>query len=66
MTNEQRKQIYLLRKSGLGYQAIGKAVGLSRDSVRSFCKSHKMILWRKNGQEHSRKNKRIAYKWLWL
>lgn len=49
MTNEQRKQIYLLRKSGLGYQAIGKAVGLSRDSVRSFCKSHKMILWRKNG-----------------
>lgn len=42
MTNEQRKQIYLLRKSGLGYQAIGKAIGLSRDSVRSFCRSHGM------------------------
>lgn len=42
MTKEQRKQIYLLRKFGLGYQAIGKAVGLSRDSVRSYCKSHGM------------------------
>lgn len=42
MTNEQRKQIYLLRKSGLGYKAISKATGVSRDSVRSFCKTRGM------------------------
>lgn len=42
MTDEQKKQIFLLRKTGLGYKAISNMVGLSRDSVRSFCKNHGM------------------------
>ena len=40
MTEEQKLQIRKLRQQGLGYQAIGKMVNLSRDSVRSYCKNH--------------------------
>ncbi len=38
MDNFQREQIRKLRSQGLGYKAIGKMVGLSRDSVRNYCK----------------------------
>ena len=40
MTEKQKLQIRTLRQEGLGYQAIGKIVNLSRDSVRSYCKNH--------------------------
>lgn len=40
MTEEQKQMIRVLRQQGLGYQAIGNMIGLSRDSVRSFCKNH--------------------------
>lgn len=40
MTEEQKMQIRTLRQQGLGYQAIGKMVNLTRDSVRSYCKNH--------------------------
>ena len=40
MTEEQKLQIRKLRQQGLGYQAIGKMVNLTRDSVRSYCKNH--------------------------
>lgn len=38
MTEEQGLQIRKLRQKGLGYRAIALAVGVSRDSVRNYCK----------------------------
>ncbi len=40
MTNEQRKRITGLRQQGYGYTAVANAVGLSKDSVKAFCRSH--------------------------
>ncbi len=39
MTENQRNLILRLRKDGEGYKTIANTVGLSRDRVRSFCKS---------------------------
>ena len=38
MTNGQRQKIKMLRYQGVGYGKIAKATGLSRDSVRNYCK----------------------------
>ena len=38
MTDYQRKVIKNMRIKGAGYKAIAGAVGISRDSVRSFCR----------------------------
>lgn len=43
MNETQREQIQTLRLQGLGYKAIAKAVGVSRDSVRQFCKNHHLL-----------------------
>ena len=40
MTNEQRSRISDLRHQGYGYTAIANAVGLSKDSVKAFCRTH--------------------------
>ncbi|HQO57087.1 MAG TPA: RNA polymerase subunit sigma-70 [Clostridia bacterium] len=40
MTNEQRMKITDMRSQGCGYSTIAKAVGLSKDSVKAFCRSH--------------------------
>lgn len=40
MTNVQRNQITILRKQNQGYTTIAKVVGLSKDSIRHFCKCH--------------------------
>lgn len=40
MTEFQAKQIRDLRLHGGGYRAIASVVGLSRDIVRNYCKSH--------------------------
>ncbi|MGX8703576.1 MAG: RNA polymerase subunit sigma-70 [bacterium] len=40
MTNQQREKITELRGQGLGYTAIANAVGLSKDSVKAYCRSH--------------------------
>ena len=42
MTKEQREQIVDLRKKGYGYRLIGQTLGLSRDTVRYFCKANGM------------------------
>lgn len=42
MTDYEREQIYELRRKGMGYKAIGTALGLSRDTVRSFCKRNNL------------------------
>ena len=40
MTNEQRLKITDMRNQGCGYTAIANAVGLTKDSVKAFCRSH--------------------------
>lgn len=40
MNNFQREQIWLLRKNGLGYGEVAKVIGLSKDSVKKYCKRH--------------------------
>ena len=40
MTDIQAKQIREFRMKGVGYKAIASVLGLSRDSVRNYCKSH--------------------------
>ena len=42
MTDYERQEIYKLRKEGLGYKAIGTILGITRDSVRSFCKRNNL------------------------
>ena len=42
MTQDQKERIKELRLEGLGYQAIARIVGLSRDSVRRFCKCNSL------------------------
>ena len=38
MNNFQREQIWLLRKNGLGYGEVAKAIGLLRTLLRSIVK----------------------------
>ncbi|WP_051569340.1 hypothetical protein [Alkaliphilus transvaalensis] len=40
MTDFQAKQIRELRMRGVGYRAIASVIGLSRDIVRNYCKTH--------------------------
>ena len=40
MTSVQEKQIRNFRMKGIGYKAIASTLGLSRDVVRNYCKSH--------------------------
>lgn len=40
MTNEQRGKITALRHQGFGYTAIANSVGLSKDSVKAYCRSY--------------------------
>lgn len=40
MTNEQREKLISLRNEGYGYTAIANAVGLSKGSVKAFCRAH--------------------------
>lgn len=40
MTNEQRERIAAMRQDGFGYTTIAKAVGLTKDSIKAFCRAH--------------------------
>lgn len=42
MTTEQREKIIDLRKEGYGYATIANALGITKDSVKSFCRSHNL------------------------
>ncbi|MDL2253412.1 helix-turn-helix domain-containing protein [Ruminococcaceae bacterium OttesenSCG-928-I18] len=46
MTESQKEQIVAMRGQGIGYVKIGQALGISNNTVRSFC--------RRNGLEGSR------------
>lgn len=43
MTQAQANQIVEMRMKGIGYKSIGAVVGLSRDIVRNYCKSHNLM-----------------------
>lgn len=38
MTDEEKQQITRLRKKGCGYTAVANKVGISKDTVKSFCR----------------------------
>ncbi len=38
MTDNQKEQISVLRSQGLGYTAVANRVGISKDTVKSYCK----------------------------
>lgn len=65
MTEEQKMQVRTLRQQGLGYQAIGTILNLSRDSVRSYCKNHGMhgvaTLVKLNTQEKIKNGEACGY-----
>ena len=43
MTTEEKERIKELRLKGMGYKAIASITGLSRDSVRGFCRRNGLI-----------------------
>lgn len=43
MTDGQKMEITKFRQDGLGYTAIAKQMGLSRDTVRSFCRRNGLV-----------------------
>ena len=40
VTNEQREKIKALRHQGYGYTAIANSIGLSKGSVKAYCRTH--------------------------
>jgi len=40
MTEDQKEKIRQLRLEGIGYKKISEEIGLSRDSVRGYCRRH--------------------------
>ena len=42
MTDEQKEQIIVLRQRGMGYIRVAQALGLSENTVKSFCRRNKL------------------------
>lgn len=42
MTDEQKQKIIALRRDGAGYGRIAAAVGISINTVKSFCRQHSL------------------------
>jgi len=42
MTDEQRMQITTLREEGIGYKKIAQTLGLSENTIKSFCQRRKL------------------------
>ena len=65
MTELQAEQIRKMRTQGVGYRAIASVVGLSRDIVRNYCRSHGMdgyaSAFTKNIQEQMMLGKACLY-----
>lgn len=43
MTNEQKQEILSLRKQGLGYMKIAQKLGISQNTVKSYCRRNSLI-----------------------
>lgn len=42
MTNEQKLMIEVYRRKGVGYKQIAKELGISLNSVKSYCRRNKL------------------------
>ena len=53
MTNEQKIKIKQLRLEGMGYTTVAKTLGLSKETVKSFCRRNglagraDLVIWLK-------------------
>ncbi len=43
MTTDQKNSIVWMRKSGIGYAAIAQELGLSKNTVKTFCRRNDLI-----------------------
>lgn len=43
MTDEQKQKIIALRRDGAGYGQIAATVGISINTVKSFCRRHSLV-----------------------
>lgn len=44
MTNEQRARIITMRQGGIGYIKIAQELGLSENTVKSYCRRQKSVV----------------------
>ena len=44
MTNEQKQEIRAMQQAGFGYSKIAKIIGVSENTVKSFCRRQKAII----------------------
>lgn len=44
MTSEQKEKITRFRRQGLGYADIGRELGISKDTVKSFCRRNGLMV----------------------
>ena len=44
MTNEQRERITTMRQGGIGYIKIAQELGLSENTVKSYCRRQKSVV----------------------
>lgn len=56
MTDEQKEKIKMMRQQGIGYKQIANEIGLSRDSVRGYCRKHGLDGF---GEEIARQHKML-------
>ncbi len=43
MTDKQKQQIIALRRNGAGYGTIASQLGVSINTVKSFCRRHSLV-----------------------
>lgn len=44
MTDEQKEKIICFRRRGIGYADIGRELGISKDTVKSFCRRNGLTI----------------------
>lgn len=44
MTSEQKQEISAMQQAGLGYSKIAKVIGVSENTVKSYCRRQKTII----------------------
>ena len=49
MTNIQRRKIEEMRSAGCGYSVIADETGLSKDSIKAYCRKHDLGGVKRNG-----------------
>ena len=50
MTEEQKNAIALLRKSGAGYGKISKELGISENTIKSYCRRNRSVTKLRQGE----------------